>query len=297
MGVQELSRGNRQQQSFFINGRYFRDDYVSRALERAVEGYVMIGRFPICALNLKMPYEQVDVNVHPNKLEVRFQNPAGVMEAIETVVREALQTETIVEKLIPPIASHTLVTENIEVVTLPEETEETADESILLPYAKPEEGNRLVLRETVQPWFSEPEDMQSEPLPEPARPEPVQEVISGVVGELRLRYIGAVFHTYLLFEAEERLLLIDQHAAHERILFDRFMARYQSEHISQRLITPLLLSFPAKDVNTILEMRNDLEAVGFAIDAFDATAVAGACHAGYIGRERTHARIAGGYGG
>ena len=104
VGVQELSRGNRQQQSFFVNGRYFRDDLLSRALESGTEGFVMIGRFPTCVLNLRMAYEQVDVNVHPNKLEVRFQNPAAVMQAVETVVRDALRTETIEEKLSPASA-------------------------------------------------------------------------------------------------------------------------------------------------------------------------------------------------
>ena len=63
----------------------------------------MIGRFPVCVLNLTMAYELVDVNVHPNKLEVRFQQPAFVMHTVETVVREALMAETITEKLFAPL--------------------------------------------------------------------------------------------------------------------------------------------------------------------------------------------------
>ena len=279
VGVQELSRGNRQQQSFFINGRYFRDEHLSRALESGTEGFVMIGRFPICVLNLTMPYEQVDVNVHPNKLEVRFQNPAAVMEAVETVVREALQTETIVEKLAPAVVPPKPVEKQIEVVPLSGEMQKPAETHIELPYAQPLEGNRLVLHEPVQVWSEETEIAETETVEAeldstPEEPEAVQEVLPGTADAISLRYIGAAFHTYLLFEAEERILLIDQHAAHERVLFDRFMARYQGVHMSQRLMTPLLLSFPARDVNTILELKDELEAIGFELDAFDATSVA-----------------------
>jgi len=93
VGVGELSRGNRQMQSFFINGRYFRDATLSKALESACQGLVMSGRFPCCSLYLQLPYQQIDVNVHPNKLEVRFQNLPAVATAVEEMVREAMRPE------------------------------------------------------------------------------------------------------------------------------------------------------------------------------------------------------------
>jgi DNA mismatch repair protein MutL len=264
VGVQELSRGNRQQQSFFVNGRYFRDDHLSKALESAAEGYVMIGRFPVCVLNLTMAYEQVDVNVHPNKLEVRFQNPSAVMQAVEIVVRDALKADTIAEKLFsaaaPPLAKAT----PIEVIALKEKPE--ADEQPL-----GQAGGRPVLRETARLLI---EDEPGEPEPQFRQTGHVQETIPGMADYVNIRYIGAVFQTYLLFEAGERLLLIDQHAAHERVLFDRFMARYAGERISQRLLTPMLLHFTAKDVNTLMELKDELESVGFELDAFDAASVA-----------------------
>ena len=95
VGVGELSRGNRQQQSFFINGRYFRSGLMSRAVESGCEGRVMIGRFPMCALFLQLPYSLVDVNVHPNKLEVRFQNEAAIAQAVKTLVSEALHGQSL----------------------------------------------------------------------------------------------------------------------------------------------------------------------------------------------------------
>ena len=93
IGVGELSRGNRQQQSFFINGRFFRSGVLSRALENGCEGRVMIGKFPMCALFLEMPYQNVDVNVHPNKLEVRFQDESAVAEAVRKDDASAMYRE------------------------------------------------------------------------------------------------------------------------------------------------------------------------------------------------------------
>lgn len=73
VGIGESARGNRGHQSFFINGRYMRSNVLSSALEEGTRERVMIGKYPICVLHLTMPYDQVDVNVHPNKLEVSFQ--------------------------------------------------------------------------------------------------------------------------------------------------------------------------------------------------------------------------------
>ena len=266
--MQELARGNRQQQNFFINGRYFREDLLSRALEAATEGYVMIGRFPTCVLNLTMAYEQVDVNVHPNKLEVRFQNPQAVAEAVETVVRDALKTETIANKLVPAPDPPKAAPPPIEVVQLQDETDTPFIPQII-------QSVRPVLREGPRMTIVDETD-EHEPEPEPtnAETEAVQEEIPGTEAAANIRYIGAAFNTYLLFEAGESVLLIDQHAAHERVLFDRFMSRYQGDIQSQRLMTPMLIALTVKDVDRIAEIREDLEAIGFELDIFDATSVA-----------------------
>ncbi len=271
VGVQELARGNRQQQSFFVNGRYFRDDLLSKALECATDGFVMIGRFPVCTLNLTIPYEQVDVNVHPNKLEVRFQNPAAIMEAVETVVRDALRTETIAQKLSPSAEAPKAAIPAIEVVSL-----RTGGEEATAPaYPQPEEIKLPTLHDMAAETLSiHAQDEAPDKEAHPTEPVHTQEAIPGTVDTVNIHYIGAAFQTYLLFEAGEKLLLVDQHAAHERLLFDRFMARYQNETSSQRLVTPMLFSFTARDVATLSELKEELEAAGFELDALDATSVA-----------------------
>ena len=104
--------------------------------------------------------------------------------------------------------------------------------------------------------------------------QPVQETFMPTGGADDIRYIGAVFQTYLLFEAGERLLLVDQHAAHERILYDRFMARYEAVAVSQRLLTPQLVRLTVRDVAQLADMDAALAEAGFAVEAFDETSVA-----------------------
>ena len=101
-----------------------------------------------------------------------------------------------------------------------------------------------------------------------------QERLPQVDDQIPLRYIGALFKTYLLFESGERLLMVDQHAAHERILYDRFMTRYQGAQISQTLLAPQMLRFTARDVALLSELQTELDDAGFDVELFDATSVA-----------------------
>ena len=90
VGIGESARGNRGHQSFFINGRYMKSGLLSSAVEEGCRERVMIGKYPTCVLHLTMPYDTVDVNVHPNKLEVRFQNEPAIAQALADIVREGI---------------------------------------------------------------------------------------------------------------------------------------------------------------------------------------------------------------
>lgn len=353
VGGGELARGNRQQQSFFVNGRYFKSAMLSRAVENGCEGRVMIGRFPMCALFLEVNCQQVDVNVHPNKLEVRFQNEAGVSAAVETLVKEALRGDSLSDKLTrqptAPMEAASPNQQGFTVVSLEEASEASAPKkqaeattaasglSASQPKApvQPEQPARLdfhaptatpapaysapgletafprmptahgnVLRESAAPariaaqmltrtkippvartpqeakWLASPEE--AKPLQTPAaspgpppEPEPEQTVLAGVDQQERpLRLVGIVFDTYWIFEAGERLLLLDQHAAHERMLYDQMMARFEGEHISQRLLSPQLVHLTAREMALIEELTPVLAEAGFEVEPFDDTCVA-----------------------
>ena len=371
VGVGELSRGNRQHHSFFVNGRYFKSALLSHALEKGCEGRVMIGRFPMCVLFLEMPRQQVDVNVHPNKLEVRFQNEMAVAAAVETLVREAMQTESLGAMLSQPIketvmqepepekktgftvvelkkeetGEKTSKTENVlqseplmaplnavptaaaasqkpietksvqnvfadnnrlakEAVSvapmkfqepvvryqveppvvreLPEKKKVLVNSAInVVPKAENQETDSGETKKGETSFEAEKPQPMRQPVQDAEQPvaKPVDEAVQTVLApvaelELPLRMAGIVFDTYWIFESGDRLLLVDQHAAHERILYDQMMARFENERISQRLLAPQLIHLPPYDMTLVSEFAPVLAEAGFEVEPFDDTSVA-----------------------
>lgn len=315
VGVGDLCRGNRQQQSFFINNRYFKSPTLSRALEKGCEGRAMVGRFPMCALFLELPYTQVDVNVHPNKLEVRFQNEQAIAMAVETLVREAMQAESLGARLAPtvqqtppkeekPSFSVVEITHGEEKPELHETLISPAEETVqkLKPVVIPPvvSRTRSVMAESMASPAVARVMQQTVVVPVPrtvpaskstfapistrandngipsAQPgETEQTVLSQTVpDEMPLRLVGILFDTYWLFEAGDKLLMVDQHAAHERILYDRMMALFENERISQRLLTPLLVQLPPYDMALVEQFAPVLAQAGFEVSPFDKSSVA-----------------------
>lgn len=358
IGVGELSRGNRQQQSFFINGRFFRSSILSRALENGCEGRVMIGKFPMCALFLEMPYQNVDVNVHPNKLEVRFQDESAVAEAVRQIVYDALHQEQLGQRLRAPASEKPApVTESGFTVTelpgapdavkpvpaapavaaqpaspaadrlqtdaaLEQKDEATAENTAhLRPVTVPVQTGgggafhasygaapRTVFQPAAPSVWDRPQNAAPKPaagwgnaeerpavpeiretaVPQPVKPAPaapgsvpqppeqtrLAEVETPEEAAAVPRLVGIVFDTYWIFETGDRLLWLDQHAAHERILYDRFMKRYDGEQISQQLLSPQLVQLSGRDMALFEEIRPYLEKAGFQAEAFDERSVA-----------------------
>jgi len=329
VGVGEAARGNRQQQSFFVNGRYFRSALLSRALEKGCEGSVMIGRFPMCALFLEMPRQTVDVNVHPNKLEVRFQNEMGVASAVEALVRDAMHAESLGSRLSAAAPSAlpseekssffvTELTPKEEPQTAspvpaePSKAEETPKEEKLrqlLAEVKPivveAKPPKPVLKETpsvflqsrptpapppkvhppVQPVLQEKKISPLPPLKavqppkatvQPAAKEEAEQTVMAQMETMPspLRMVGILFDTYWVFETKDRVLLVDQHAAHERILYDRMMARFEKERISQKLLSPQLIRLSPHDMTLVSEFAPVLSDAGFELELFDETSIA-----------------------
>lgn len=344
VGTGELSRGNRQQQSFFVNGRYFRSGLLSRALEQGCEGRVMIGRFPMCALFLELPRQNVDVNVHPNKLEVRFQNESAIAAAVESLVRDAMHGESLGAKL-STSPQETAVEEkknSFTVVQIPDLQEEKKEEVPQIkvvsaaPAAEPPQekteappktlkeqlqelkpvvislkpAEPQVMKQTMASYYSTPvvpvqpvpvkppvtpegpaeviakpvviakpaetgQPPEADKQPEPPAESPVQTVLAGVEQlEQPLRMAGILFDTYWMFETGDRVLLVDQHAAHERILYDQMMERFESERISQKLLAPQLIRLTPYDMTLVSEFAPVLAEAGFEVEPFDETSVA-----------------------
>ena len=300
VGIGESARGNRSHQSFYINGRYMKSNLLSTAVEGACRERVMIGKFPTCVLHLTMPFDTVDVNVHPNKLEVRFQNERGICDAVEAIVRDALVERDALEKpaqlLLTPekppekpvqVTKQSLAEPLVRAAAAPAATPKPADEirpKAPVPAAMPRVDaappvvSRTVMRDSgaapvIRPVLQNRlESVQTDKKPTvglqvPVRePEQVPSFLPDAPKPMKL--MGVAFNTFILVEYEDNLLMIDQHAVHERLLFDRMMKAYDQHEAGQELLVPMLVSVTRREQQLLSENRELLEGIGLMVEPF-----------------------------
>ena len=292
VGIGDNARGNRNQEMFFINRRIMQSQTLSSALEQACRERVMIGKFPVCALHISIPFENVDVNVHPNKLQVRFRDEAAVSEAVLTLVLEALKDRDAFEKPVEMFltrdrAQPETVRTPGKVPAAPPSAVVTMAKAIpaqaaVIPPAVPPEP---VFREIVKPpeQYRSSAASPSAAVPMPAVPsvqntghppvpyrEEKAEQISTILPQVSrpLKIFGAVFNTFIMIEYEDHLLLVDQHAVHERLLFDRLMQENAVQNLGQELLVPIIIPMTRREISLIEDNQKELESIGLVIDSF-----------------------------
>jgi len=232
----EQGRPNRSHQNFFTNGRYVRCKLAREAIEAGYEGKLTAGRFPMYVLNLRIRPEMVDVNVHPNKLDVRFRDEEAVYAAIRGAVTRSLAGPVIIPK-----ASAAPKPEKRRAPLAPEQ--------MPLPVVSPV---KYKLNEQPPEVFNTPE----EPPPQPSKAFLPQ-----------YRIIGQFFQTYWIVESGESVFIIDQHAAHERVLYEDIRKRLQAgKPVSQRLAVPVALNLTPDERLILDENRDMIESCGFELE-------------------------------
>ena len=315
VGIGESGRGNRNHQSFFVNGRYMRSGILSSAVEEACKERVMIGKYPACVIHLTMPYEQVDVNVHPNKLEVRFQDEAGLRQAVTDIVREGLQDRDALEHpvvlpltpeqpaLRPAQVTRQAVAPAVKPADVPQAVPAvkpagpvpqvmpagSAGAPVAAPTPRPQvPAPSPVLREKPMDLSGFRKDApaapqaapapQAEPVPQavPAPQAPAQEEQASFLPDAPkpMRLIGQVFDTYILIEYEDHLLLMDQHAVHERLNYERMMKAYDTQQAGQELLVPMVAHVTWQEQQLLEEHRTELEELGLRVEPFGENEVA-----------------------
>lgn len=274
VGVGDNARGNRAHQSFFINGRAMRSQVLSSALEEGCRQRVMIGRFPMCVLYLQMPYDKVDVNVHPNKWEVRFQDEKTVRETVTEAVRDAL-AEGAATVVPPPLYLQSASVKMPEASVVKQPVRETpplapAKEEIK---AAPVFETAFKLRDPMWEKLSEKTRQQTAAPaapPVPVAPEKTeqQQMDAPELQAKNVRLIGVAFLTYILFEEGDTLYLCDQHALHERLLFEQLQKAYDTGTIAQMLLVPKAVQLSYREYGTFLEHQALLASIGFDAEDF-----------------------------
>ncbi len=278
------SRGNRNYQIFFVNGRYVRSQVLSAALEEAYKNQMMVGRFPACVLSFSLPPTLVDVNIHPAKTEIKFLNERDAFDCVYYGALSALnKLSGKVDAKLP--RQQTVTAQPKETIRQPEpffrkmSTEEFRA-VMTAPKVEPSPQLMQAVQHTVltpvrqKPKPPPPEKGQETSVKEPA-PAPIREPEQTALPlpkEESYRIIGECFRTYFLVEEGEALYLIDKHAAHERMLFDKLRA--QNEPISpQALVSPISCQLTREEAAAVLEQQAILQQCGYTVEGFGGDSV------------------------
>ncbi|NLL45887.1 MAG: DNA mismatch repair endonuclease MutL [Clostridiales bacterium] len=278
----DSARGNRGHQFFFVNGRFVKSQLLQAALEQAYRNRIFSGRFPSCVLYITLNPAAVDVNVHPAKTEIKFMNERQVFDAVHYAAKAALDGENRlnrIEKSSPPSPSQAVPPRPVDTAARDSSTSPVKEKDEM-PYNRgvdfvtsiqppPEnkepsltgvfEQTRIVygVSETTMPQPVGKAPLKSEPEQEPAP----------------YRIIGEAMSLYIIVERGESLFLIDKHAAHERLLFDRLKSREEGA-MSQALMTPLIAAVGREEAAELLAHKELLFEMGFELEDFGAGAVA-----------------------
>ena len=240
-GAPSLTRANRTYMTFFVNRRWVQSRMLSFAVEEAYTGLLQVKRYPLSALNISIPYEEVDVNSHPSKREVRFREESRVFSVVQRAVRAVLVADSPVPDLAPPPDS------DYPAAVAPSFFPRSA-------FGGPRNAgsSHNGIPDHQGAFTGGPPDAAT-----PRQPAPPLKV----VGQLKL--------TYIVAEGPSGMFLVDQHAAHERVLFDRISQKTaEQEPQSQPLLEPVSVELSPSQGDTLRSNRESLENYGFQFEPF-----------------------------
>ena len=255
VGKPLISRGNRNFENYYINGRYVKSKIITRAIEDAYQPYLMQHKYPFTVFHFSIPQKYLDVNVHPTKMELRFQNSEDIYPFIFDAVSKALEHKEMIPdmepkkepapKMMPEAPKKERLPEPFEVIR--EQKQETLD---------------YYIKENSPPAYEIPA-VQPSPLEKPKKEE------FRKLATKQYCIVGQLFETYWIVEYEDRMYIIDQHAAHEKVLYERLMSQIQNESVESQMITPpIVLSLSMQEENLLKQYWTQFETAGFSLESF-----------------------------
>lgn len=277
IGQPNFVRGNRNLQILFVNGRYVKSKIISKAIAEAYKEKIVINKYPICILNLSLDPSIIDINVHPAKTEVKFEEDEKIYEFIFNAIRTALAFGVTIPKLEirKPTENKYMAIDNNTTTSIADNYNKTDIKTDYLNknievneeresyYQIPEisivelindENEKLQLEFGIGKDIKEEEIIQSS-------------FLTNLLDQYKI--IGQIFNTYIVLEKEDGIFLIDQHAAHERLLFNKFTNEIQTSTIaSQRLLEPQVLELSNEDYLSLFANISIFNKLGFSIDDF-----------------------------
>ena len=297
IGKPLISRGNRGYENYFINNRYVKSNFISRAIEDAYKSFLMQHKYPFTCINLQVDPELLDVNVHPSKMELRFRNQEEIYPFVFNTVDAALHHRQLIpdveieekkekEKTVTQIISEVMASDGKK-VRIPEPFEIKRNESIKESIKEIEIANKKeqifklnekneILMEDSEKYKYVPENRISRIIEKEEKKVVVENQMElfddnllSKKARVKHKIIGQVFDTYWIVEYNDKMFIIDQHAAHEKVLYEKILKRYNAkEQLSQEINPPIVVSVSMKEEQVLKANMDSFRKFGYEIEEF-----------------------------
>lgn len=307
IGKPVLARANRNYETFFINGRYIKSKIISLALEEGYKSFLMQHKYPFAVLHFEISGEEIDVNVHPTKMEVRIMEPQPFCEFVRETIVKCLSNQVLIpeyadsrrtdkeskkeaERELPPEPFETRRRKQSE-EAVHEIEEETAKEPV--DYKTPEREMNTLNEEIPRGFkiLGNPEPKKSTPYKPREDFIRQDETVMGKAvqmemfergleqaGENRLsqlKIIGQVFGTYWIIQFDDKIYFVDQHAAHEKVYYEKWMQKLEAkENTTQMLMPPLIISLNGREMAVLKKFEDFFVRLGYEIETFGGDEIA-----------------------
>ena len=297
-----VSRGNRNYESYFINGRYIKSSIIYKAIEEGYRTFTMKHRYPFVCLDFKIDQELLDVNVHPTKMEIRFRNGREIYELVVDAVRAALLQKDLVQDVLretpkkkeQPKTKEVKKPEPFEVNRRKEETQKM--DQTMKDFAKMRQSQTNQQGHRAKPEGMKQDRLKSESSQTAKKPTYAglnyntqkkefpqyktdelssnqmtlrEDPVFSVQARPDRKILGQLFKTYWLIEYEDQLFIMDQHAAHEKVNYERLMKNFKEKEIySQRLEPPMVVTVSMMEAEALERYKDAFAGLGFTIESF-----------------------------
>ena len=297
-----VSRGNRNYESYFINGRYIKSSIIYKAIEEGYRTFTMKHRYPFVCLDFKINQELLDVNVHPTKMEIRFRNGREIYELVVDKVREALLQKDLVQDVLretpkkkeQPKTKEVKKPEPFEVNRRKEETQKM--DQTMKDFAQMRQSQTNQQGHRAKPEGMKQDRLKSESSQTAKKPTYAglnyntqkkefpqyktdelssnqmtlrEDPVFSVQARPDRKILGQLFKTYWLIEYEDQLFIMDQHAAHEKVNYERLMKNFKEKEIySQRLEPPMVVTVSMMEAEALERYKDAFAGLGFTIESF-----------------------------
>ena len=308
IGNTTYSKPNRTYQTLIINGRYIINSMVSTCVYNCYEHYLMKGQFPFYILNLNIPLDKLDVNVHPNKLDVRFENNNQIYGIVYTAVAESLNNSNTINVVEKPVFEYNIVNsgvsfkDNLDKFATPKIVEIKAENLVEIENKNDvQENNNSAMQTTMQSVEHTENSASSQyyanneatnfysslsNLSSKSSFSQNSTIITNVYDAVlkstnnqtlkqdsfvnnQIKFVGTLFLTYLLVENNNKVYIIDQHAAHERLLYDKLVEEVNNKNVvKQMLLVPIVLNVNSLESMFLDENKDNIEKLGFEFEEF-----------------------------